>query len=136
LRGSARINIVEQTPADMQRHGQFADGRDEGTAMAFPFKLSNGIQTGKPLEWPVMNQFSVPAEGMGVMISARNQIRGKVISLKTGSVMSEVIVDIGGGNEIVSLISASSAKRLKLKKGREVRVVIKSTEVMISIDDE
>jgi molybdopterin-binding protein len=45
-------------------------------------------------------------------------------------------VDIGGGNEIVALISASSAKRLKLKKGREALVVIKSTEVMISTDDD
>ncbi len=69
------------------------------------------------------------------MLSARNQLKGKILSIKTGSVMSEVIVDIGG-NEIVSLISASSAKRLKLKKGRTVLVVIKSTEVMISTDDE
>ena len=70
------------------------------------------------------------------MISARNQITGKILSLKTGSVMSEVVVDIGGGNQIVSLISASSAKRLKLKKGRQVLVVIKSTEVMISTGDD
>lgn len=69
------------------------------------------------------------------MLSARNQIRGKIVSLKTGSVMSEVVVDIGAGNQIVSLISASSAKRLKLKKGKDVFVVIKSTEVMISADD-
>lgn len=70
------------------------------------------------------------------MISARNQITGTIRSLKTGSVMSEVVVDIGGGNQIVSLISASSARRLKLKKGRQILVVIKSTEVMISTDDE
>jgi molybdopterin-binding protein len=70
------------------------------------------------------------------MLSARNQLRGKILSVKTGSVMSEIVVDIGGGNEIVALISASSAKRLKLKKGREALVVIKSTEVMISTDDE
>ena len=70
------------------------------------------------------------------MLSARNQLKGKIVSLKTGSVMCEVVVDIGGGNQIVALISASSAKRLKLKKGREALVVIKSTEVMISTDDD
>jgi molybdate transport system regulatory protein len=70
------------------------------------------------------------------MLSARNQLHGTIISIKTGSVMSEVVVDIGGGNQIVSLISASSAKRLKLKKGKEILVVIKSTEVMISTADE
>jgi molybdate transport system regulatory protein len=70
------------------------------------------------------------------MISARNQISGTVKSIKTGAVMSEVIVTIAGGHEIVSLISASSAKRLRLKKGKPCVVVIKSTEVMISTDDD
>jgi len=70
------------------------------------------------------------------MLSARNQLKGTILSIKTGSVMCEVVVDIGGGNQIVSLISASSAKRLKLKRGKEILVVIKSTEVMISTDDE
>ncbi|HEY4330906.1 MAG TPA: TOBE domain-containing protein [Phycisphaerae bacterium] len=69
-------------------------------------------------------------------ISARNQFRGTVVSVKHGAVMSEVVVDIGGGHQIVSLISSSSAKRLKLKKGRAAVAVIKSTEVMISTDDE
>jgi molybdopterin-binding protein len=70
------------------------------------------------------------------MLSARNQFKGTILSVKTGTVMSEVIVDIGGGNHIVSLISATSAKRLKLKKGKPAVVVIKSTEVMISTGDE
>ena len=66
-------------------------------------------------------------------LSARNQFKGTVVSIKTGSVMSEVIVDIGG-HKIVSLISASSVKRLKLKKGSPAVAVIKSTEVILSND--
>ena len=46
--------------------------------------------------------------------------------------MSEVIVDIGGGHRIVSLISTSSVKRLKLKIGKPAIAVIKATEVIIS----
>lgn len=69
------------------------------------------------------------------MLSARNQFKGIVKSIKTGAVMSEVVIDIGGGHEIVSLISASSAKRLKLKKGRPATAVIKATEVIVSTDD-
>ena len=68
-------------------------------------------------------------------LSARNQFPGKIISLRIGSVMAEVTLDIGGGLQIVSLISASSAKRLKLKKGRPAVAVIKATEVIISTDD-
>ncbi len=65
-------------------------------------------------------------------LSARNQFKGTVVSVKGGSVMAEVVIDIGGGHQIVSLISASSAKRLKLKKGSPAIAVIKATEVIIS----
>jgi molybdopterin-binding protein len=67
-------------------------------------------------------------------LSARNQFRGTVASIKTGSVMSEVTIDIGGGHQIVSLISSSSAKRLKLKKGSPAIAVIKATEVIVSTE--
>jgi molybdopterin-binding protein len=68
-------------------------------------------------------------------LSARNQFPGKIVSVKHGAVMSEVVIDIGG-HEIVSLISVSSAKRMKLKKGGSAVAVIKSTEVIIATSDE
>jgi molybdate transport system regulatory protein len=67
-------------------------------------------------------------------LSARNQFPGKVVSIRNGAVMSEIVIDIGGGHRIVSLISASSAKRLKLKKGAAAVAVIKATEVIVSTD--
>jgi molybdopterin-binding protein len=68
-------------------------------------------------------------------ISARNQFKGKIVSIKHGSVMSEVVLDIGGGHQIVSLISTSSVKRLKLKTGGAAVAVIKATEVLISVGE-
>lgn len=65
-------------------------------------------------------------------LSARNQFPGKIVSLRIGAVMADVTIDIGGGHRIVSLISASSARRLKLKKGGPAIAVIKATEVIIS----
>jgi molybdopterin-binding protein len=65
-------------------------------------------------------------------LSARNQFPGTVVGIRRGSVMSEVIIDIGGGRQIVSLISTSSARRLKLKKGGRAIAVIKATEVIVS----
>jgi len=70
------------------------------------------------------------------MLSARNQFKGTVVSIRTGAVMSEVVIDIGGGHRIVSLIGASSAKRLKLKKGKSAVAVVKATEVIVSTDGE
>lgn len=66
------------------------------------------------------------------MLSARNQFDGTVVSIKRGSVMSEVVIRIAPGLDIVSLISSSSAKRLKLKKGKPATAVIKATEVIVS----
>jgi len=66
-------------------------------------------------------------------LSARNQFSGTILSVRNGAVMSEVVIDIGG-HQIVSLISTSSVKRLKLKKGKRAIAVIKATEVIISTD--
>jgi molybdopterin-binding protein len=67
-------------------------------------------------------------------LSARNQLQGTVRSVKLGTIMAEVVVDVGG-NEIVSAITRGSAERLGLSEGSAVTVVIKATEVMLSTDD-
>lgn len=64
-------------------------------------------------------------------MSARNQIKGKVKSFKQGAVMAEVLVELPGGQEIVSAITVGSVKELNLQAGDDVIVIIKSTEVMI-----
>jgi len=65
-------------------------------------------------------------------LSARNQIKGKVKAVQAQGLTAEVTVDIGGGNELVSSITKSSADRLKLKAGDAVTVVIKASEVLIA----
>lgn len=66
-------------------------------------------------------------------LSARNQLAGKVREIRIGDVMAHVTVKVGQ-NLIESVITRTSAEDLKLKKGDSVRVVIKSTEVMIQKD--
>jgi molybdopterin-binding protein len=68
-------------------------------------------------------------------ISARNVIAGKITAVKLGAVAAEIQVDIGGGNIVTSVITVSSAERLGLDVGKEVRVIIKASEVMIGVDD-
>jgi molybdate transport system regulatory protein len=67
-------------------------------------------------------------------LSARNQFTGKVKAIKMGSVMAEVVVDIGGGHEVVSAITRGSAEHLGLTQGSTVTVVIKATEVILAMD--
>jgi len=67
-------------------------------------------------------------------ISARNTLKGKVKKVTTGAVNSEIIVELPGGAEIISIITKASAEALDLKKGKEVYAVIKASNVMIAID--
>jgi molybdopterin-binding protein len=67
-------------------------------------------------------------------ISARNQLPGIVRTVTQGQVMAEV-VDVEGGHELVSAITADSARRLGLVPGKRVAAIIKSTEVMLAVDD-
>jgi len=64
------------------------------------------------------------------LISARNQFDGTVKAIKLGNVMAEVIVSVGD-LEFVSAITRTSAESLKLTVGDRVKVIMKSTEVMI-----
>jgi molybdopterin-binding protein len=68
-----------------------------------------------------------------MQISARNKLPGKVTKLTLGPVNAEVIIEIAGGAQVVSVITRASAKALGLKKGMEVRAVIKSSDVMVGV---
>ena len=63
-------------------------------------------------------------------LSARNQLPGTVEEIQLGDIMAHVVVKVGE-NTIESVITRNSAEELGLKKGDAVRVVVKSTEVMI-----
>jgi len=67
-------------------------------------------------------------------ISARNVLKGKVKQVKHGVVNTEVIIELPGGAEIVSVITKESAQNLKLAKGKAVYAVIKASNVMIAVD--
>ena len=67
-------------------------------------------------------------------ISARNILKGKIKKIIPGAVNSEVIIEISGGQEIVSVITKESVVSLGLKEGKEVYAVIKASNVMIAID--
>lgn len=66
-------------------------------------------------------------------ISARNQLKGKVIAIEEGAVNAVVKLDIGGGNTVNATISMEAVKDLAIKKGSEAWAVIKSTSVMIAV---
>lgn len=68
-----------------------------------------------------------------VKLSARNVFKGKVKSIRHGAVNSEVIVQLPGGIEIVSIITRTAAQNLALE-GKEVYAIIKATNVILGLD--
>jgi molybdopterin-binding protein len=67
-------------------------------------------------------------------ISARNMLKGKIKQIKPGAINTEVIIDLPGGGQIVSIITKESAENLGLAMGKQVYAVIKASNVMIAVD--
>jgi len=70
--------------------------------------------------------------GEPMQVSARNVLKGIVREVTGDGVLCEVVLDLGNGQEIVSVITRSSAERLGLKPGAEATALIKSTEVLLA----
>ena len=68
-------------------------------------------------------------------ISARNQLKGKVVQFTAGAVNAEVVIEIEGGQQISSIITKTSAENLGIEVGKEVYAIIKASEVIIGIDE-
>jgi molybdopterin-binding protein len=66
-------------------------------------------------------------------LSARNQLRGKIVEVKKGATTSHVRIDIGNGIVITSAITNEAVTDLNLKTGDEAWAVIKASDVMIGV---
>ena len=66
--------------------------------------------------------------------SARNQFLGTVKSIKQGPINAEVVLDIGGGNDLAAVITHDSAQQLGLAVGSEAYALIKAPWVIVTTD--
>ena len=67
------------------------------------------------------------------LMSARNQLKGKITDVKKGVTTTHVRIDIGG-QIITASITNESADELKLEKGKTAYAIIKSSSVMVGVD--
>ena len=94
---------------------------------------SLGIQIGSEV-YACMKASNVMIAVGDINISARNILRGKITSLTDGAVNSQVVVDLGAGNSITSVITKVSSQVLDLSVGKEVSAVIKASSVILGVD--
>ena len=70
-------------------------------------------------------------EETSMKLSARNQLKGKIVGVTKGATTSHVRIDIGGGAIVTASITNEAVAELKLKKGDKAWAVIKASDVMI-----
>lgn len=63
-------------------------------------------------------------------VSGRNQLAGKVVSIRVEGLLAEVVLSVGEAH-ITAIITSSAVRELQLKKGDAAAALIKSTDVMI-----
>jgi len=66
-------------------------------------------------------------------LSARNQIRGKVVEVRRGATTAHVRIDIGNGVIVTSSITNEAVDDLSLKTGDTAIAVIKASDVIVAI---
>jgi molybdopterin-binding protein len=67
-------------------------------------------------------------------VSARNNLKGVIKPVEEGLITSKVVIDLGNGNQIVSIISKDAITDLDLKVGKEAFAIVKSTEVIVGVE--
>ena len=68
-------------------------------------------------------------------LSARNQFSGTIGKLKEGAVNGRVSLNFGEGQHICGTITNASIEELELMVGKEATAIVKSTSVMVGVDD-
>ena len=63
-------------------------------------------------------------------VSGRNQLIGKVVSVRVDGLLAEVVLAVGD-NTVTAIITANAVRELQLKKGDTAAALVKSTDVMI-----
>ncbi len=67
-------------------------------------------------------------------LSARNQLKGTIVSITTGATTSHVRIDIGEGVIITSSITNEAVADLALVAGKTAYAIVKASDVLVAID--
>jgi len=68
-----------------------------------------------------------------VRISARNQLKGKVVEVRKGQITAHVRLDVNGVT-VTAAITNEAVDELGLKVGQEAYAVVKASDVMVAVD--
>jgi molybdopterin-binding protein len=67
-------------------------------------------------------------------LSARNQLKGTVVSVTRGPVSALIKLDVGGGQHITATLTTEAADDLALTEGTPVTAIFKASAVILGIE--
>lgn len=66
-------------------------------------------------------------------LSARNQMTGRVVEIRRGAAIANVVLDVGG-QRLVASITVEAVDELGLTEGGTATAVVKASDVIIAVD--
>lgn len=93
-----------------------------------------GLAVGEPAFAIVKASSVMFADGEIKGISARNQLRGKVVEVKEGAVNGHVAIELPCGCKVKGSITNEAIDQLGIKVGGEAIAIVKATEVMVGVE--
>ena len=67
-------------------------------------------------------------------LSARNQLKGRIVEVTKGQTTAHVRIDIGGGVVVTASVTNEAVDELDLKVGEAAHAVIKASDVMVAVE--
>lgn len=132
FKGQATVLHIGQVNADVSID---IGGGDRITALITSKSLEDlGIRDGVDVYALVKaSSVMVMAADTPLRLSARNQLRGIVVKCQKGTVNSEVVIQLAGGETMTAIITNESMDALELSEGAEAIAVFKSTGVILGV---
>lgn len=78
-------------------------------------------------------QIIIVSDFGGYRVSARNQLPGTIIQIKTGAVNTEVDIELKGGELVAATVTNDSVETLGLRKGQPVTAIFKAGAVILAV---
>jgi molybdate transport system regulatory protein len=94
-----------------------------------------GLKKGSSVVAWVKSSWVILALGVdaSLRLSARNQLQGRISRISVGSVNSDVVLELPGGNTVAATVTNRSARALRLKRGLTVTAVFKASSVILAV---
>ncbi len=131
---AAIVGVHPMTVSKWER-GALEPGPFERTILA---SLSRQPGKGSPamaeLAGVLNRAFIEVVEVESMLLSASNQLRGKIVEIELGPVSTRVVLEIAPKVRVTSVITTASAKRLGLAIGKRATAIIKATEVILGME--